>query len=322
MTLKRTLTHLLKLIDNKKLSKEPINPPKLNILSLPTELQAQILFFLPLFDQISASQVCLLWHNILLEASYSRYPISSNPALPSIHQIIGGPLQPSLFEETSSFWISCTLKKWRVTKYEYAEYNNDGNGKPLLRIIDISKHEFLDEPILSPFTKIGYSPRMGRLKHADNYKGKHTYGFEESGRNGVSAQDGDTYLPYFPYHPTVASAKAEEGDIGVHECPSVCMMEGVGDSGILMWEKRFNLTEGLTVRDAIEKVVESLNIRYEYQEVSMRKKREMRIRMIHYGSEGNYFGWKFEFRLILPAGEAKKLKKFMDEGLGVQYWIP
>ncbi|KAK6502420.1 hypothetical protein TWF506_003000 [Arthrobotrys conoides] len=138
----------------------PSNPGNKNILSLPTELQTKILLSLPIFDQVSASLTCALWQEILLskQCLRTRYPPSGHDDIPSIHQILGGPVIVNQYPE---FYFRCVVQTngWGVTHYEVGPYGKIGYEKThewrqeMLNdgLPYITECRFLDEKVLSPF---------------------------------------------------------------------------------------------------------------------------------------------------------------------------
>ncbi|KAF3932511.1 hypothetical protein ABW20_dc0100253 [Dactylellina cionopaga] len=99
------------------------------ILALPIELQSQILFSLPLVDQISASKVCVTWRELIVDSKlFFRSRYSTSNVMRGVHLIIC----------TESQCFNCVVKSEFERQYFFS-------GNPLL---DCS---FLDEPLIAPW---------------------------------------------------------------------------------------------------------------------------------------------------------------------------
>ncbi|KAK6330777.1 hypothetical protein TWF718_002977 [Orbilia javanica] len=230
-------------------------PPR-NILLLPTELQSQILLALSIVDQVSASETCTLWKEILLSKSslQTRYPSSDNIAIPPIHQLLGGPI---LSDNYPSNYLRCVVntKTWNITAYEIGPYGKPGyerthewrqemlNDGPSY----ITQSKFLDELVLSPFMQEPFDIRLKKI-HA-------YYGPDVKHKNDLWTWflKNDIFLTSF-----------WEKD-GKYECPLVnvaILFPYTEARGYLaptpLIIKRLNLTPELTIRTMVEKI--ALNI--------------------------------------------------------------
>ncbi|EPS37035.1 hypothetical protein H072_9409 [Dactylellina haptotyla CBS 200.50] len=98
------------------------------ILALPTELQLQILDFLPLPDQIRAINVCMLWRRLISSNSFQKSRYSLAYTVPGVHNLIG--------YETKAFRYILN-----------GESNRESNFMGEI----INDCPFLDEPFFSPW---------------------------------------------------------------------------------------------------------------------------------------------------------------------------
>ncbi|EPS37657.1 hypothetical protein H072_8677 [Dactylellina haptotyla CBS 200.50] len=147
------------------------------LLTLPAEIHIQIATFLSIGDQISASQTCTHWRNILLHSKYlrtTRYPSKLNgEAGPYTHKILSVHNFENVgFSDTVDplNGLMCLVRGNSIHGYYYlrdegkCESNYDD-----INIFDISKLSLLDEPLFSPavFGSMGLALReVGGCKEA------------------------------------------------------------------------------------------------------------------------------------------------------------
>ncbi|RVD82172.1 uncharacterized protein DFL_006606 [Arthrobotrys flagrans] len=121
-------------------------PSKCHILSLPAELQIQILQFLPLEDQIPASQTHPSWSETLqahTSLRKTRYTFYSNGI--GIHKLLCQSAGESLIFETSTN-LSSTTKSITYKYPPRSEYGEDPRTETSIP----PDCPFLKEPILYP----------------------------------------------------------------------------------------------------------------------------------------------------------------------------
>ncbi|EPS44158.1 hypothetical protein H072_1818 [Dactylellina haptotyla CBS 200.50] len=141
------------------------NPTTTGILSLPVELQTEILsYLLPwLSDVVPASKTCRLWHSIISSRSFceARYyspedrEYNDNRTrciIPYTHKILD-PWGPDIFSR-----LGITFQNGVITEYRYysadTEIPRDGSksieSPKCLPSVDITDCPVLDEPLFSP----------------------------------------------------------------------------------------------------------------------------------------------------------------------------
>ncbi|KAK6528548.1 hypothetical protein TWF281_009789 [Arthrobotrys megalospora] len=129
-------------------------PKRINITSLPVEIQTEIFSYLPFQDQISTAVVCPLWRGILLyneSLRRSRYvkTFIGNKAQIRTHKLLG-----SAFQWACNLF-SCVIDHGTVEQYRFCNLANYSNLREILMTwprlvlpwVDISDSPFLDEPV-------------------------------------------------------------------------------------------------------------------------------------------------------------------------------
>ncbi|KAK6504271.1 hypothetical protein TWF506_002473 [Arthrobotrys conoides] len=131
------------------------------MLVLPTELQSQILSYLPIKDQLSAAKICPLWKDIVLNdkaIQRTRYSYSFSPIVCS-HNLTSVWIEDGSKPAFSFMVQSGVIKHFRYPqgKRESGEEvqttpDEDTTGETRKAFDrDITDCIFLDEPLLAPF---------------------------------------------------------------------------------------------------------------------------------------------------------------------------
>ncbi|KAF3932509.1 hypothetical protein ABW20_dc0100058 [Dactylellina cionopaga] len=119
------------------------------ILTLPAELQIQILSHLPFIDQFTAAKVCTLWSDLLKTKSLlrTRYieplPEGSSKTLLGMHRLF------RFYQDVPS-WFGFTVQSGEVKGYFVSALTPIGVAEPI-KFESIANSQFLDDPIFSPF---------------------------------------------------------------------------------------------------------------------------------------------------------------------------
>ncbi|KAK6541567.1 hypothetical protein TWF694_007370 [Orbilia ellipsospora] len=218
----------------------PITTPPL--FTIPAEIHIHIGSYLSVGDQISASQTCTQWRNILLHSKYlrtSRYPSWSSkpsadlgPKIPSTHKILSVHNFETVGFQNNVEPLSglmCLVRGKSVAGYHYLTDSENGNGQSQdgICIYDISKLSFLDEALFSPVM--------------------------------CAAMNSKKTKPY-PYHNSIGNGNNKTG--GKDPVNQYNLRLYVKNRSYMYrtnWSKKFNLDESTTVRKVIGTIVEEAN---------------------------------------------------------------
>ncbi|EPS41434.1 hypothetical protein H072_4670 [Dactylellina haptotyla CBS 200.50] len=120
--------------------------PKWGIMTLPVELHDEIVSYLPLSDQISASMVCKLWCDILIHnhiLKRTRYATLASDGVIGLHRFLN-----------VSHGLICSIRNGVINGY-FLRPVRDPEKVCRQRLLVLVKHcPLLGEPALSPFDSV------------------------------------------------------------------------------------------------------------------------------------------------------------------------
>ncbi|KAK6532856.1 hypothetical protein TWF281_007029 [Arthrobotrys megalospora] len=239
------------------------------LLTLPVELQLQVLSHLSIGDQITAAKICPLWKDILLNEQLtkrSRYGYSAYSKKVCGHRLVvwatEKPAEKQMLPHFSFIVQNGILKSFLCLNGLPVDQSNiegrrPNDTSPLLLSGDISDCIFLDEPILTPF--VTNPPQPFTLSDGETPKPLLT-------RKQQQAIDGEkvgevvhrkysTY--YYDTEDSAGEASAETESKGYRFTAFLNVTHSSTWSGD-MWTATLNLRRETTVREAAEAIVKEV----------------------------------------------------------------